>query len=453
MEPSIHSRVLVRLLGSWIVLSVLIGGIVFYFEMEKVDDRVLKLATQEVSTFTSDILDHFNLIDQAHPDILQKIQLKVADFLQQHFIVIELYDATKHKFLEQTKPESERVETELKQYTHSFPLEHTVQYNKFYIHSRIYMQVLLPLKNSQGQLAGYFEGLYQVDDATLDSIRSDVEHILLLVVIVVFATSIVLYPLIISLNRDLMKLSDDLLQGNTELMAVLGSAIAKRDSDTNSHNYRVTIYAIRLAEALKLNSTDIRRLIAGAFLHDVGKIGISDNILLKPNKLTAEEFAIMRTHVLLGVEIIAHSTWLLGAREVVEYHHEKYDGSGYLQGLKGDAIPLNARIFAVVDVFDALTSRRPYKAPMEFNDAMAIIYRDRGSHFDPMVVDAFSVIAQDLHQTTGLASDQALKAELGWLLKQHQSLSNAIKIGTASASTTLQLNQTASPPIHSFWSL
>ncbi|MBV5310638.1 HD-GYP domain-containing protein [Chromatium okenii] len=453
MEFSIHTRVLLRLFSGWIVLSLLIGGIVFYFEMKKVDDRVLKLATQEVSTFTIDILDHFNLIDQTHADILQKIQLKVAEFLQQHFIVIELYDASKQKFLEQTKPEARLIEAELKQYTHSFPLENTVQYNKFYIHSKIYMQVLLPLKNSQGQLAGYFEGLYQVDDVTLRSIRNDVVHILLLVVIVVFATSIVLYPLIISLNRDLMKLSDDLLQGNTELMAVLGSAIAKRDSDTNSHNYRVTIYAIRLAEALKLNPSDIHRLIAGAFLHDVGKIGISDNILLKPDKLTAEEFTIMRTHVLLGVEIIAHSAWLMGAREVVEYHHEKYDGSGYLQGLKGDEIPLNARIFAVVDVFDALTSRRPYKAPMEFNDAMAILHRDRGRHFDPMVVDAFNVIARDLHQTTGLASDQALKVELAWLLQQYRSLSNAIRIDKKGASIVFENNKKESPSVDSFWSL
>lgn len=453
MESSIHTRVLQRLLSSWIVLSLLIGGVVFYLEMEKVDDRVLNLATQEVSTFTNDILDHFNPISQAHPDILRQIQLKVADFLQQHFIVIELYDASKQKFLEQTKPESKLIEAELKQYTHSFPLENAVQYNKFYIHSKIYMQVLLPLKNSQGQLAGYFEGLYQVDDATLGSIRNDVVHILLLVVIVVFATSITLYPLIISLNRDLMKLSNDLLQGNTELMTVLGSAIAQRDSDTNSHNYRVTIYAIRLAEALKLNPVDIRRLIFGAFLHDVGKIGISDNILLKPGKLTEEEFAIMRTHVLLGVEIIAHSAWLLGAREVVEYHHEKYDGSGYLQGLKGDEIPFNARIFAVVDVFDALTSRRPYKAPMDFNDAMAILYRDRGRHFDPVVVDAFDVIARELHQKTDLASDQALKTELTWLLQQYKSLSHVIKIDRGGASTTLQANPREPFPINSFWSL
>ena len=118
-------------------------------------------------------------------------------------------------------------------------------------------------------------------------------------------------------------------------MEVLGSAIAMRDADTHLHNYRVTVYAIRLAEALGLSKPDIQRLIAGAFLHDVGKIGISDTILLKPpGRLTAQEFQVMRTHVLLGVDIIAKADWLRGARDVVEFHHEKFDGSGYMKGLK-----------------------------------------------------------------------------------------------------------------------
>lgn len=422
MRSKIHKKVLLRLFGGWIMLSFLIGGIVFYFEMEKVDDRVLNLAMQEINTFSSETLDHFNIINQTSPEILEQIQKKARPVLQNHFLVIELYNAKKEKFFEEARPETEFIEAALKKYTHSFPLANSTQYNKFYLYSRIYMQVLLPLKDSQGQLAGYFEGLYQVDDATLSSIRDDVVQILLLIVIVVLTTSIMLYPLIISLNHDLIKISSDLQQGNIELMEVLGSAIAKRDSDTNSHNYRVTIYAIRLGEALRLRKADIRRLISGAFLHDVGKIGISDNILLKPGRLNEEEFAVMRTHVRLGVEIISRSTWLLGARDVVEYHHEKYDGSGYLRGIKGDDIPLNARIFAVVDVFDALTSRRPYKEPMSFNEAMAILRRDRGSHFDPVVVDAFDTIAQDLHQTIFLASDRELESTLTQLLQKHGAL-------------------------------
>ncbi len=419
MDSNIHKKVLQRLLFGWVVLSFLVGGIVFYWEMEKVDDQVLKLATREASSFTSDTLDHFNRIDQAHPEALRLIRDKAAEFLKQHFTVIELYNSNKEKFLEATDPGAEFVEAELKKYMHRFPLENSVEYYKFYIGSRIYMQVLLPLEDSRGHLAGYFEGVYQVDDETFNSIRDDVVRTLLLVVVIIFATSVMLYPIIISLNRGLVKLSADLLKGNIELMEVLGGAIAQRDSDTNVHNYRVTIYAIRLAEALGRSETEVRGLISGAFLHDVGKIGISDNILLKPGRLTEEEFATMRTHVRLGVDIIAKSKWLLSAREVVEFHHEKYNGSGYLRGLRGDEIPINARIFAVVDVFDALTSRRPYKEPFSFEETMDILRRDSGSHFDPQILDVFTGIAYEMHQAVSHAADQEVEAELNRLLQRH----------------------------------
>jgi len=138
-------------------------------------------------------------------------------------------------------------------------------------------------------------------------------------------------------------------------------------------------------------------VIAGAFLHDVGKIGISDTILLKPEKLTDGEFAIMKKHVQLGTDIIAKSSWLDGARDIVEFHHERFDGSGYLAGLKGVSIPLAARLFAIVDVFDALTSHRPYKMPMLPSESMQILGDGRGSHFDPELLAVFERIAVELH--------------------------------------------------------
>jgi response regulator RpfG family c-di-GMP phosphodiesterase len=151
----------------------------------------------------------------------------------------------------------------------------------------------------------------------------------------------------------------------------------------------------------------------------VGKIGVSDNILLKPGRLTEEEFAVMRTHVLLGVDIIAKSNWLESARDVVEFHHEKFDGSGYMRGMRGEEIPLNARIFAIVDVFDALTSRRPYKEPYGFDEAMGILRRDSGSHFDPAIMAHFETMAHDLHQSTSHASDREVELELSRLLQKH----------------------------------
>jgi HD-GYP domain-containing protein (c-di-GMP phosphodiesterase class II) len=146
----------------------------------------------------------------------------------------------------------------------------------------------------------------------------------------------------------------------------------------------------------------------GSFLHDVGKIGIADAILLKPGRLDDTEMATMRTHVALGESIVRGIGWLDGASAVVAGHHEKWDGSGYPRQLAGENIPLSARIFAVADVFDALCSKRPYKEPMGFEQAMDILRRDTGTHFDPGVMRAFEPIARNLHaQLAPTSEDEA----------------------------------------------
>ena len=160
-------------------------------------------------------------------------------------------------------------------------------------------------------------------------------------------------------------------------------------------------------------------LIKGSFLHDVGKIAISDRILLKPGKLTDEETVIMKTHVHHGVDIVGHYGWLKDAADVVRYHHEKYDGSGYEAGLKGHDIPINARIFAVADVFDALTSRRPYKEPLDLETAMRILMESRGSHFDPMLIDAFAGITGSLYGEISGADDKHLEERLDGLIDRY----------------------------------
>lgn len=235
----------------------------------------------------------------------------------------------------------------------------------------------------------------------------------------VLLTTLALYPVILALNRDAMRHSRDLLKGNIELMEVLGSAIAKRDSDTSAHNYRVAIYAVKLGEAAGLDAERIRDLIGGAFLHDVGKIGISDAILLKPGRLDEGEFSVMKTHVALGVDILAKSNWLQRARDVVEFHHEKYDGKGYLKGLRGEAIPLTARIFAIVDVFDALTSKRPYKEPFPLREALAIVQGNAGSHFDPKLVAVFAGMIEPLFEELARSSDAEVEQMLRRLIERY----------------------------------
>jgi len=415
MVFNIHKVVIKRLLISWFLLSLVIGGVDFYLEMEVADDTIMGLAVKESESFTSENLHRLN---QAEAD-LSALRKKAGEFLQSHFVVVELYNRDKKKILEEMDPGKEVVEEELKKHPHSFPLAESPYYRKMLIGEEVFMQVLLPLREKNGAIAGYFEGVYQVDVETMRNIKNGVMRTLLLIVIVALITTLAFYPIIIFLNRELVRFASSLLRGNIELLEVLGSAVAQRDSDTSVHNYRVTIYAIRLAQAVGLESTQIRSLIAGAFLHDVGKIGISDNILLKPGKLTEEEFAVMRTHVLLGVDIIRKSASLDMARDVVEFHHEKFDGSGYMRGLKGEEIPLNARIFAIVDVFDALTSKRPYKEPFSLDKAISILSEGSGSHFDPVLAAAFIGIAGDIYAKVSSVPDEEVEHMLNEEVSAH----------------------------------
>ncbi len=416
MILNVRKLVLRRLAFAWLAISAILGGLVYYLETEHVDDLVLDLAIVESNKLIGDKLPLINSNDAA---ALEEFKAGAEAFVQARFVTVEIYDRAKRKIVDATNPRYKWVEDALKIKAHSFPVADETIYEKHWLGDRLALQVLLPLRSTDGRIDAYFEGVYLVDERTTEEIRQSVINALIITLVGILATTLLLYPIIMSLNRDVLKFSRDLLKGNIELMEVLGSAIAKRDSDTNIHNYRVAIYALRLAEAIGLEAGKIRDLIAGAFLHDVGKIGISDSILLKPGRLTAEEFKVMQAHVALGVDILAKSNWLQSARDVVEFHHEKYSGAGYPRGLAGEDIPINARIFAIVDVFDALTSKRPYKAAMPYAEAMAILHKDSGSHFDPGLTATFAGIAEPLHSEIGSASDAAIEAMLQVLIERY----------------------------------
>ena len=409
---NLRKQIFKRLFMGWAALSFILGTAVFYLEMEKVDKLVMGLALEESGFFTSG-LDRSSVAER------ENLRQRADRFLTGHFVAISLYDENGRLILHEINPQKTLVMKQVEQHARPFTPVSSVRYRRFLTERNLYMQILLPLRDNNSRLLGYFDGIYQVDAKTYRNIQIDIVGTLLLVIVVCFITAVMLYPIIISLNRELIKLSSDLLKGNIELMDVLGSAIAKRDSDTNAHNYRVTLYAIRLAEAIGLDNGQIRNLIAGAFLHDVGKIGISDNILLKPDKLSEEEYGVMRSHVLLGLDIISQSEWLRGARDVIEFHHEKYDGTGYLKGLKGNEIPLNARIFTIVDVFDALTSRRPYKQAFSFDESMKLLNQDRGKRFDPELFDMFGVIAHGLYLEIADSDENKLGTMMNDLLERH----------------------------------
>lgn len=189
---------------------------------------------------------------------------------------------------------------------------------------------------------------------------------------------------------------------------VMASLAETRDNETGNHIRRTQNYVRVLAEYLKthprfrpfLSEAIIKQLYKSAPLHDIGKVGIPDHILLKPGRLTPEEFDIMKTHTTLGRDAIIQAEKSLGmtvdflqlAKEIAYSHQEKWDGTGYPEGLSGDDIPISARLMALADVYDALISRRVYKEPMSHDEAAAIIQAGRGLHFDPDMVDAFLAV-------------------------------------------------------------
>lgn len=205
---------------------------------------------------------------------------------------------------------------------------------------------------------------------------------------------------------------DELVYTSILALAKLSEA---RDEDTGDHLIRISNYAELLAKSLRENpkfSQEITNafivdLVKFSPMHDIGKVGIPDNILLKPGKLTKEEFEVMKTHTIYGANVLREAEQNINKRgrslfkvgiEIAQNHHEKYDGSGYPSGISGDKIPLSARIVAVVDVFDALMSKRPYKEPFSFEETMRIIEEGKGKHFDPDIVDAFKTVAYQLIQ-------------------------------------------------------
>ncbi len=210
------------------------------------------------------------------------------------------------------------------------------------------------------------------------------------------------------LEQEVAKRTRELSAIQDVTILAMASLAETRDSDTGNHIRRTQFYVKLLAEKLRhhprfsnyLTDYNIDMLFKSAPLHDIGKVGIADRILLKPGRFTDDEFAIMKTHAALGRDAIVSAERQLGmevdflrvAKEIAYCHHEKWDGTGYPEGTKGDAIPISARLMAVADVYDALISRRIYKEGMPQAKAMGIIKEGRGTHFDPDVVDAAELL-------------------------------------------------------------
>lgn len=380
-----------RLVIGTLLVGSLAGGIAYWIESYRVEQRTLERAVAGVKHFELPAMQVATGGKQeGHPAILR--------LLNDEFVGIQVFAPNGDILFKAWKKLPEALKDAATGQSHPWPLPKSSHSKHIRIAGEELVQVILPITTIDGRLAGYVEGISLVSKTALQERKLQAREVALSAVISVFIAALLLYPLMSGLLGRTEALSSRLLEANLSLLRSLGNAIAKRDADTDAHNYRVTCYAVALAEALGVAKETITELVLGAFLHDVGKIGIPDPILLKAGQLTNAEFQIMRTHPLLGIEIVAGNPWLAGAEKVIRHHHERFDGRGYPDGLTGEAIPLTARIFAVADVFDALTSVRPYKTALSLNESLNIMERESGGHFDPAIYAVFQQIAPRLFE-------------------------------------------------------
>jgi HD-GYP domain-containing protein (c-di-GMP phosphodiesterase class II) len=417
MNP-FQQRAAIRIAAVSLVLASIASPASWFVAREKAEESVVSLAIEE----SGRLLHHYDAIELAGPDATQHAAIAAKTIAGGLFDIAEIYDASGAKLAESLTAEGDAVESALPK--HGRPAYTAASYESLQLpQGQWALRVFVPLRNSatdmKTPITGYFEGVRIVPTWQEQQIFASALTVALMVGLASLLCGAALYPVVVHLSADNERKAREVLDSHISMMESLGRAIAKRDSDTGAHNYRVAWIAARIAERLGLAGSAMQALIAGSFLHDVGKIGIPDAILLKPGKLDEAEFAIMRTHVAQGEQIVTGMGWLDGANEVVAAHHEKWDGSGYPRRLAGEAIPLAARIFAVADVFDALCSKRPYKEAMGFDAAMAILEQDTGSHFDPAVMAAFHTMATAVFKLLENSSEDDARALLEDRVRQH----------------------------------
>lgn len=425
LHTFVHRTLIIRLVALGIGLSLVMGAGVLLMERDRVSREAIAVAVDRLALFSGRNEALLADPDQLDADALHQA---VLDFSATRtpiqsgaFAFIGIYDLKGAKvidFYNETHDHLSAVKEAQQASPLLIPDRGAPRYEIVRIAGRPYLKSALPLSNSSGQNVGIINGFFAFSPETIKAFRMRGLRAMIGAMLIVLITTAVIYPVVLKLTKRITRFSVRLLEANLDTLETLGSAIAQRDSDTNAHNYRVTIYAARLGEELNLPAQTMRTLIKGAFLHDVGKIGVPDEVLLKPGRLDDDEYEIMKTHVDHGCDIIERSTWLNDALEVIRSHHEKMTGKGYPMGLEGDGIPITARVFAIADVFDALTSRRPYKTAWSFDEAMEILEEGRGTHFDPQLLDTFGRIAKPLYDQYG-GKEKIFREELDEILKTY----------------------------------
>ncbi len=398
----LQKKLLQRLLIFTFVMAFLSAITTLLIELGYVQERVEKRALDTMKTTL------FSLNVSA-------IQNNTFDIEKSKLFSLTFFDQNGTVIYHRSREGTEAILLDLKHNENLFsdyePDNETAIYSRSKINDHIFVLLTIPIINKApiSWIRVYYDATQNGDTA---DVYKDITFSILLTLSIVFLVAIFMYPTILFLERNLIARTRELYRANLDLLGVMGAAIAKRDNETNAHNYRVTLYTIAFAKSMKVNNERMRSLIKGAFLHDVGKIGVPDAILLKNGKLSENEYDVMKQHVKYGVEIVQNASWLNDCTDIIEFHHEHYDGSGYLKKIKEKTIPENAQLFSIVDVFDALTSRRPYKKEYSYETAKNMMLSESRTHFNPELLSIFFTIIRPLYNKIGAIEDEVLLKKL-----------------------------------------
>jgi HD-GYP domain-containing protein (c-di-GMP phosphodiesterase class II) len=418
LKKEIHVLLIKRISAVCLFAALIVAGTSLYLEFRQLESTLLSYAEKEAKLFVPLFLDQLKSSNQLSSEDLAP-QLAVA-IGHTSFIAVELYNENREVFFERRRANSETIKQQFLKKGIITVLDDRANGSWIIADKRIYLDAAIPMIALQDdKTIGYVKGMYR---SSLQDTKVIIHRFLLSALIgagAVLLCGLLMYPGLLFFQNHLIKSSSELNRANGFLLKHLGAAIAKCDSGHQFHNHRVLIYGIRLAENQKLQRSQIRSFIQGAFLHDIGMLDLDTSLLMKPEPFDDTEQKLMQEHVKRGAALIKPYRWLRSGVEVVRYHHEKYDGSGYPAGISHDKIPGIARIFTIVDAFDALTSNRPYREAQELDQALRVLEQDSGSHFDPVLLSAFIEIAPKLYSVVSKLDGKPLERELNGVLKKY----------------------------------
>jgi HD-GYP domain-containing protein (c-di-GMP phosphodiesterase class II) len=418
LKKEIHLLLLKRI-SAVCLLSIVLGlGAALYLELRQLDATLVNYADKEARMFIPLLAAPSAAEDQ--DSAAGDRASAVLSLAHTAFIEAELYSRDRQLLQANTRANGKAIRARFAEKNTALSITDTASGDWIISDKRVYLAFALPLMDIHSEEAvGYLTGIYRL---SLDDTRRLIWRITLscgLVAGAILLCGLLMYPGLLLFQNQLIKNSAELNRANNFLLNKLGAALAKSTGFQAGRHSRLLIYGIRLAEQQKLSRAQIRGFIQGACLHQIGTLDEGSRALQGQPASDKKRRAAVQQHVKRTVSQIKRYRWLRSGLDVVRCAHEHYDGSGYPAGLSHDKIPLTARIFAIVEAFDSLSSPRPERQPLELEAALQTLEQQSGSHFDPVLLSPFIEMAPKLYTALINLDEAGLTRELDSVLKRY----------------------------------